>query len=301
MQRTDTHRPSTINPAEYEYVGSFVLNPPVDPDGNPMVDDDMSPYFAPYGDDRTYYDLLAPNYSLGRPREDVGQCDHCGAYINYHAVYCHAPTGEHIIVGHDCADNTLGWSDRRSLDLARQKRATEAARKNAAEEKQRRENIENTRRLFPDAVALLETYEGSNSFIQDVAGRFTRFGTTKRIEGGDHGAQSKVMAAVLKAHQRDLDREAEQADAADVREGRYEIEGVVLSTKLQESDYGSTWKMLVKQDDGARVWGSIPAEIDADKGDRVKFTARVKQSPRDTKFGFFSRPTKATIIEEETA
>ena len=90
---------------------------------------------------------------------------------------------------------------------------------------------------------------------------------------------------------------ARDAAKRSVPVGRVVIEGVILSTKPQESAYGTTWKMLV-EGDGWKVWGSIPSEIfqPAEKGVRVRFTATVEPSQDDPSFGFYKRPTKAEIV-----
>jgi hypothetical protein len=100
---------------------------------------------------------------------------------------------------------------------------------------------------------------------------------------------------------------------APVVEGRIVITGEVLSEKWQTSDYGEQHKMLVRDDRGFKVWGSVPAAIemsrfhDADgmyqeipgveKGSRVTFTATVEASRDDESFGFFMRPSKAELLE----
>jgi len=99
-------------------------------------------------------------------------------------------------------------------------------------------------------------------------------------------------------------RAAEQAelDAAEpCPTGRVEITGEILATKLQESYYGDTWKMLVKDDRGFKVWGSIPSSLHASRGARVTFMAAVEPSRDDDKFGFYKRPTKAVNLDEEAA
>ena len=99
-------------------------------------------------------------------------------------------------------------------------------------------------------------------------------------------------------------RAAEQAelDAAEpCPTGRVEITGEILTIKLQEGYYGDTWKMLVKDDRGFKVWGSIPSSLHASRGVRVSFMAAVEPSADDDKFGFFKRPTKAVNLDEEAA
>jgi hypothetical protein len=82
----------------------------------------------------------------------------------------------------------------------------------------------------------------------------------------------------------------------ELEEGTYEVVGTVISIKGQSSQWGFTEKMLVELDSGQRVYGTLPSAIaEAQKGDRVAFTATVTRSPSDPIFGFFSRPRKARI------
>ena len=75
--------------------------------------------------------------------------------------------------------------------------------------------------------------------------------------------------------------------------GRVAVSGTVLSTKWQESDYGSTLKMLV--DVGTyRLWGSVPGALSVNKGDTVSFMAQVEA--KEVGFGFFRRPTQAKVL-----
>ncbi len=66
--------------------------------------------------------------------------------------------------------------------------------------------------------------------------------------------------------------------------------------------YGPTIKMLVKEDRGFKLWGSVPKSILQSVqssqmlvGKHVAFSATVEPSKSDSKFGVFSRPTKAEI------
>lgn len=86
------------------------------------------------------------------------------------------------------------------------------------------------------------------------------------------------------------------SEGADVADGRQVINGTVLAMKNQESDWGSVLKMLVQDDRGFRVWGSVPSSLDCNREDQITFTATVSQSDKDSKFGFFKRPTKASVV-----
>lgn len=119
-----------------------------------------------------------------------------------------------------------------------------------------------------------------------------------------------AQLAEAQAERARLQAEREAADAAALPmpelEGRVEIEGTVLAIKEVEQEawgyhggYETVYKMLIQHPDGWKVYGSRPASLaDAQRGDRVKFTARFEVSRDDEKFGFFKRPTKASIITE---
>ena len=90
---------------------------------------------------------------------------------------------------------------------------------------------------------------------------------------------------------------AEEAAKVPVVEGKITITGEILTIKLQDGHFGSTLKMLVRDDRGFKVWGTYPRSLDdAEKGDRVAFVATVTASGTDKDFGFFSRPTQAKIV-----
>jgi len=126
--------------------------------------------------------------------------------------------------------------------------------------------------------------------------------------------QEKAVRKIITAQaERDAERQArkaeENANAADCPEGRTEVTGEIIATDLRETDFGSQWKMLVRDDSGFKVWGSIPSKMfdifavddvwphgDTFKGKRISFTAAISPSEDDPKFGFFKRPTKTKDV-----
>lgn len=99
------------------------------------------------------------------------------------------------------------------------------------------------------------------------------------------------------------ENEAAKAAAEAIVDGKQIITGEVISTKWVDEVYAygqRILKMVVKDDRGFKVWGTVPRSIieandDALKGQRVTFSATVQASKDDDKFGFFKRPTKAAI------
>ena len=93
-------------------------------------------------------------------------------------------------------------------------------------------------------------------------------------------------------------RAKEREQAENCPSGRVELTGVILKVSTRAGRFGVEYKMLLKTDKGFLVWGTQPSSIGtAQKGARVKLTAQVKPSDKDTKFGFYKRPTCAVVIE----
>tara|TARA_R110002167_G_scaffold252882_4_gene459242 strand:+ start:1998 stop:2576 length:579 start_codon:yes stop_codon:yes gene_type:complete len=121
-------------------------------------------------------------------------------------------------------------------------------------------------------------------------------------------------AAVIKCIDKDAARRAQwakesaqqAASAQPIVEGRQSITGTVLSIKYVSTQYGEQGKMLVLTDKGYKLYGSIAASLDdwaCDtntqlKGQKVSFTAKVSPSDDDKAFGFYSRPTKAAVLNQ---
>lgn len=91
-------------------------------------------------------------------------------------------------------------------------------------------------------------------------------------------------------------RKAEKDAAEDVPTGNVLVVGEILKVKWQESYYGGALKAVVKTEQGYILYGTLPARIvNAKRGDKVSFRADVKPSDNDPKFGFYSRPTQASV------
>lgn len=161
-----------------------------------------------------------------------------------------------------------------------------------------------TQALGEHGLAWLEAATWS-PFFQDLLSRARRFGSLSDAQ----------LACLVKGYEkskvRDAERAVEQAaeaarvEAAEpVLNGRQTVTGHVITTKWVDSQYGGSLKMLVRDDRGFKLWGTVPASLgyselgehSLTKGDRISFTATLEQSNDDPKFGFFKRPTKAELI-----
>lgn len=150
-------------------------------------------------------------------------------------------------------------------------------------------------------LSWLLSQENPHEFLADMKRTVVKYGALT----------PKQTAAVAKWHYTSVQREKiQQAEAEKLEgapaltEGKREIEGEIVSTKWHDSQYGTTPKMVVRLDDGNKLWGTIPAEIeDKAEGDletlvglRIFIVATVKVSDRDPHFGFFSRPRNGKLL-----
>ena len=294
-KRTDVHNAVNLVTEDYEYITTIDLNP---------EDEAPQQWFSP--EEHAAINAVADDTARG-----LGQCHHCGAHMRYSAIMLHKPSGEYIAVGEQCLQNRF---DRATGDFQRLRKTAELARAD--------------RRI----IRIRDAW-----FAEDPSREIVFEWASAQVQAGDHGWQGSLHNFVHKINrngstsdkfvamvQRAMDSHAErmarkaEREAAEallpsepVIEGKLVITGEVLTTKLQDSDFGSTWKMLVRDDRGFKVWGTIPASLQgridwddegqkviagAERGDRVTFSATVERSRDDAQFGFFKRPTKASII-----
>ena len=140
--------------------------------------------------------------------------------------------------------------------------------------------------ITPDATGGKEA-----AVIRDIVWRLESRGTLS-------GPQVNCLRSLV---DRIAQRASEREGALDCPTGRMTITGTVVSTKLVDSQYGPTLKMLIRHPDGWKVWGTVPRAIEEPaKGDTVTLTATVERSRDDAKFGFYSRPTGATLTPQAT-
>lgn len=125
----------------------------------------------------------------------------------------------------------------------------------------------------------------ANDTIVDIVNKYTLYG---EISDKAAGFVKSLLARI---------EEEKTHPATPVPAGKHTITGEVLTTKITEGFYGKTLKMLVKDDTGFKVWGSIPAVLGRPaNGERVEFTANLEPSKNDPAFGFYKRPTKARLL-----
>lgn len=290
--RTDIHKPSLLDPAEYEFEAAFYQ-------GN---SEDMADMYVGEG---KYYDaaISNPAYQVFNGNHaEKETCDHCGAAFNHGALFRHVPTGDLIHVGHICADDTIGLPSR-AVAARRQ------AEKHAAAMKELRLNQAYALENFPEAAEYLlslDLDEQRSDFLFDVARRFRHKGYLSERQAE---AVLKFKENAEKYEQRRQEREQQEEIVPEkpLEEGRLELTGKVVHTRAQDSQFGTTIKMLVVLEDGNKVWGTVPEALfrayadtgrnDGVKGSVIKFRGTVERSEDDEHFGFLKRPHLIALLD----
>ena len=214
---------------------------------------------------------------------DDGRCSRCGQRITWRVIV-ESPEGELSIVGRQCAESIVDYQEFKL-------KQREAEEKLAAM-KRHAEGVT----FFAQHPGLEEAFKVDHAITRDILERFRRYGQISE----------KQIALVFKIAEDDKAKEARAAERAKrlegvkLEEGRRVVEGVVISWRFQESDFGTVRKMLVEEDSGARIWGTVAAALDEFetelRGRRVRFTGKVTRSRDDKAFGFFSRPSKTSFV-----
>lgn len=281
--RTDIHCEKNLIPEDYEVFTYFYCGPFAR-----EIEDNLVHL-------RKTYKAHGVNIHPG-----LSQCDHCGSWYHEGVMIEHNPTGKLLTIGWQCAEKRFALDN---LTYARKMAQKKAKGLKARAKKwfKIREFVRENRK----AVRNMNAFRRDSDFVNSVRNQLIAKG---QLSEKQVAAMVKVGAQIQAQAARKAKWAEQDSDAEDVVVGKVTITGTIISQKLQDGYYGSTWKMLVRDDRGFKVWGSIPSKFeamewdeDADewvhalKGKRVAFTANVTASDKDSKFGFFKRPTKASM------
>ena len=294
QERNDPHRPGAIVPTDYVFVDavSFRVDEDfmaIDPDGLNLID-----RLRDAG-------VLAQVHSGANDwlRAAHGQCDICGAAFLDGCIWRHIPTGQHIIIGHICGDNVRLVADavaQGKLNGFREEHAARKARR--LRHREMRARIREALKAFPSLYADLRAAK-DHYIVRDIRARFIQYGTIS----------PKQAALVAKLAVEARNAPPAQVFDAPVPSGRQDVTGTILGVKEVEGYLmGDTaWKMLVAvttpAGDAFKVYGTLPASIPGSpselRGRRVSFRATLR--PREPGFGFFSRPSKGILLDQEAS
>lgn len=322
MTRTDVHSPKSLTTEDYQFATGGDFGGSSDPAYTDF--DALTALEAAGWSYAASTRALCASPAVTNPEEASGcTCQHCGAHLRYYAVMKHVPSHELIVVGEQCLSNRFG---RATAEFKRLKKNAELMRMD--------QRIVKARAAFaaanPVVFEFLADYNeafGSGSkpydgFYSSLWAQLTRKGalSAKQIAAVERSIERQPEIEAKRA-QIAAERAAEKEAATPVVEGKIVITGKVLSTKFVDNDFGGALKMLVLDERGFKVWGTVPSSIQVTgervytgpvdvgeypewvelphvcKGARVTFTATVEKSRDDESFGFYRRPTKASVLE----
>lgn len=308
--RTDAHRIGALCPEDYAFVLAYAR--PMMQDGWPIPGWNINCEL-----ERTF-DQAGNLTSQRQHREDglcciIGlrhvakvqwaehggtcKCTACGAHFGEGAVYRHRATGEHVNLGHTCAENFEF-----AMEDATFGATIEKLRAMGLKARLQRKEAEARDRILDGHPGLREAFsECTHRIVRDIYARFQEYGSKVLLS-------DKQVALCLKLHREQKDPSlAPQEKHVAAPEGRVELRGLVVAVK----DYGDVdeppaWKMTLKVEtpDGSWLaWGTVPAALVGPrgagglKGKVVALRATLKRG-RDAHFALLSRPTNMVVLDD---
>jgi len=278
-KRVDVHRPSAINPGDYEYIKVG--------QSRKLVKEGMNPY-------------------SGGP---AGTCHHCGKWIVWEVHYRHIPSNNHVTFGYQCAEILDMTDNRIDHEMNMLKRAAKRLREKWEQEQEQKERAERFKREEPEVYNFLTDLDEDESFyfVKDLARNLEQWGSL--TERQTQAAKKIILQRRQKEKER-IEREANRVvPTTPLANGRQWIGGTVEFVKTpDQNDMFPAWKMRVVMDDGNAVWGTVPRVLldeardnNSDvqsylKGRQVRFMAEIKVSEKDQHFGFYRKPTQARTL-----
>jgi hypothetical protein len=271
-KRTDPHRPSAIDPSNYELAAPM--------EGLPWY---KAGPFMDYG-------------SVSR------NCDHCGKAIRY-GVRFKYDNGGFVVFGERCTElidlpdelrNRIGY------EMNRVRIAAANERKKLRKEQEWVDRRAEMTTRNPDVVEFLEDMDTNEkfAFLLSMADAYEKWGS---LTDGQINAVRKIMASRQAKAAEKIDEALALRDAPEAPEGRQTVVGTVASTRVDTSDYGSVRKMLLKLDDGNKVWGTMPSKVESTIyqddnefiGKRIELTATFTR--KEEHFSFYKNPRGKVI------
>ena len=286
LKRTDVHRPSAIDPQDYELV--CITYPDKDEIGAGFQQRENMEIF------NAHREITGGKFSQ---HEHGGSCHICGSWAIYLAVYYHRPTNSYIHAGLDCADKMeMGdldkfrhWKKILSEERKSLKNAHEAALQLKAGKAKARAILSDAG--FDSFLEMIEDKKSYDTWAEDILNDMVR----KLVQYGNWSQKQWAFAEKLK--NKILNPPPpENTSPCPVGAGQT-ITGEVISVKPHEGFYGTVLKMIVKNSDGWKVWGSVPKSIsNVQPGSMIELIANVSKGDNES-FGFFKNPKKARILE----
>lgn len=269
MATAKLHGKGSIVPADYELLISYYLGSENLPGFQVACKD------GNHHGDRCCVAKLRTVFETGGG--DLGICCACGARYAEGDVWLHVPTNEIVHIGHECAAKYSLLADRTAYEM--QMRSMRLARKAQLSAERNRLKRE---KFLADHPGLAEALAADTATSRSLQASFMRW---------------QVLSAAQVALAFRLHEEASRPKPEPVEEkyvpaplGRVTFEGVVVSKKQVDSNWGMVTKIVVKVSAADGIWLCyLTATKRVDRGETVTVTATL-EAGRDPHFAFGKRP-----------
>lgn len=254
--------------------------------------------------------LARPGVKRAEQATSTSSCTVCGAYFRDGDIWKHNVTGEHIFVGHTCADKYGMFAERKDWEIWH--RMQTKLRSQAAKDKRFKVAALRFLESHPElAVAFraLPTEPPADrsarwrfNVLRDMEAKLNQYGSLsdKQVEFALKLAAEQAVPVAPKPEEVHV--------AAPV--GRVTFTGTVVSTKVVDSDWSryGVMKMVVKVATPEGVWlcwCTVPSGLAYDerghelKGQVIEVTATLKPG-KEAHFAFGSRPS-ARLVDAQQA
>ena len=268
--RNDVHRPSEIEPLDYVFVSLGY-----------QKSEDIEDAYSIAENFRLLREFRERTGAKYSQHAHGGNCHVCGAHCIYTAIFHHVPSNTLIRTGMDCAeklfdcDANLFRKFREDCKAAKFHKAGKLKAKQVltdagleiAWEQSRLSDCpidEPAWKCKQCDNQGCENCPSGNSWhvLCSIVGNLIRYGdiSDKQVDLLRKLSDKIANWDTVKA-ERAAKLEAERAASKDCPTGKALITGEVLSTKFVDNQYGGSLKMLVRSDDGYKVWGSVPSSL----------------------------------------
>lgn len=278
MKRTDVHRPSAINPDDYEFVAVEHVK----------IESFSDVEVVRQERERIRAHMARTGGTYSRHAHG-GNCAVCGnANAIYTMLFFHAKTNSYVRMGSDCAEKVSCGDAARFRTVVDAIQAAEQSRAGKLKAQGVLAELGLTR-AWEIAQAFgvnAELHGHEEGLISNIVGKLVNYGSIsdKQIE-----FLRSLLVQLDTREQRMAQRAAEKEAAKPAPAGRVQAEVEVLSVKEHETSFGDRWVMTVKSvADGWMAWGSAPAGVE--RGQKITLAATFTPKEGDPKFAFFKRP-----------
>ena len=287
--RIDEHKPTSIIPIDYEFVGFERIQG--------VTEGDLSACQYILSERQRIRNHMEKTKGTYSKHSHGGVCMVCGnASAIYTVLFYHAKSNSYVRMGQTCAEKCEIGYDKNGFSIFQTKLKEDLelqAGKRKAKAFLETQNLNRTWDIYENHSNYEDCFQKIT--IIDIVTKLIRYGSISE-------SQIKFLHNLLKQYddrkitQAKYTAEKEAAKPIPITDQRITISGIVVKKDIKENQFGIRQIMIVKSDDGWCIYGSCPDGIEIEKGSKIKFEARIEISKNDPKFGFFKRPTKISLI-----